>query len=152
MNPSKTDATRVPEVLKNLKKGLGVTLLEVMLVTPSSTINKWIAEKEAPMNEQIKIILLLEYIWSMLRSQLTALDAKRWLVSHSEYLYGVPATELRQRPEDVYLATLNLVARGGEQSDVYENPRETRASQRRDTEPQADQQDNTDIPQSHPQS
>lgn len=38
--------------------------------------------------------------------------ASEWLVSYNEYLFGIPAMELRLRPEDVRMAALHLLAGG----------------------------------------
>lgn len=40
-------------------------------------------------------------------------QSKEWLISYNEYLFGVPAMELRLRPEDVRMAALHLIAGGG---------------------------------------
>lgn len=38
---------------------------------------------------------------------------REWLVSYDEYLFGIPAMELRVRPEDVRMAALQKLAGGG---------------------------------------
>lgn len=108
------------ELLQKLKKSLGSALLEIIFGVNSRTINKWISGEATPNPETVKIIALLGYIWDTLTGSLTTRDSKLWLVSHSDYLYGVPATEIRGRPEDVYLAALNRVSRGEAADRIHE--------------------------------
>lgn len=100
------------QTLQKLKKSLGSALLEIMLGVTTATVNKWIKGDIMPNSDTVKTIALLDYIWDTLSGSLSTKDSKLWLVSHSDYLYGIPATEIRSRPEDVYLAALNRISRG----------------------------------------
>lgn len=98
--------------LKFIKRQLGVKLTEIVLATKITIINKWINELEEPTHRQKYVIEQTKEILQVLADYLPSNDMKIWLVTHSEYLYGVPAVELRRRPEDVKYAALNRVSRG----------------------------------------
>lgn len=120
MSLPKGKAESGADILQRLKSGIGSALLEIILGVNLRTMNKWIKGEVTPNNETVKIISLLGYIWDTLIGSLSVRDSKIWLVSHSDYLYGVPATEIRIRPEDVYLAALNRVSRGEEADRIHE--------------------------------
>src|SRR5690348_16947441 len=137
MSLPKGKAESGQELLQKLKKALGLALLEIIFSVPSSTINKWTKGDQVPNPETAKVISLLGYIWETLTGSMSVKDSKLWLVTHSEYLYGIPAVEIRGRPEDVYLAVLNRVSRGEEGGRIHEqlgNLRESRVSQIDDSE------------------
>lgn len=116
------------ETLHKLKSSLGSTLLEVILGVNYRTINKWIKGEVTPSPETVKLINLTYYVWESLCGSVSERDGKLWLVSHSDYLYGIPAVEIRNRPEDVYLAALNRVSRG-ETREQLENLHDSHESQ-----------------------
>jgi len=51
-------------------------------------------------------------IVDILTASMTPSAAREWLVSYDEYLFGVPAMELRVRPEDVRMAALQFILGG----------------------------------------
>jgi hypothetical protein len=118
MSLPKGKAESGQELLQELKKALGLALLEIIFSVPSTTINKWIKGDQIPNPETAKVISLLGYIWETLTGSMSVKDSKLWLVTHSEYLYGIPATEIRSRPEDVYLAVLHRISRGEDQDRI----------------------------------
>ena len=124
-------------ILQRLKGAMGSALVEIILGVDNRAINKWIKGDSTPNTETAKVIALLGYVWDTLTGSLASKDAKIWLVSHSDYLYGVPATEMRGRPEDVYLAALNRVSRGEDIDRLHArlvSPHESHESQTDGTE------------------
>ena len=51
-------------------------------------------------------------IVDILTTSMSPSQARDWLVSYNEYLFGIPAMEIRIRPEDVRMAVLHLIAGG----------------------------------------
>jgi hypothetical protein len=112
IQPLRVDNGAIPQHIAKLKKHLGADITQLLLGADKTTINRWQREAETPTDDQKRIILSASNILSLLTSYLPIQETKLWLVDHSEYLYGVPVTELRSRPLDVYLAALNRVTRG----------------------------------------
>ena len=104
------DKTR--EAIIFLKKMLGLQLLEIILNVDSRTINKWLKDELHPSDRQEVTIRFTRNIIEILLDYLTVVDTKDWLVTHSDYLYGIPAVEISRRPEEVRYAALNRAARG----------------------------------------
>lgn len=59
---------------------------------------------------QARNIAAAYLIVDVLVSAMSPEQAREWLVSYNEYLFGIPAMELRIRPEDVRMAALHLLA------------------------------------------
>jgi len=112
MNPLRTDGEAIPTLVAMLKKELGVRIAKLVLSTDGATINKWIKGTVEPTANQKRLIYSAGYVINVLKAYVEPKELKLWMVSHSEYLYGIPAMELRHRPEDVQNAALNRVSRG----------------------------------------
>lgn len=52
-------------------------------------------------------------IVDILTASMAPSAAREWLVSYDDYLFGIPAMELRIRPEDVRMAALQFILGGG---------------------------------------
>lgn len=112
LNSIRSDAGAIPGIVSALKRYLGVQLTKLILNVDGRTLNKWIQGKEAPLDNQKRLIYATGYVVDILRAYISQKEMKLWLVSHSEYLFGIPAIELRSRPEDVQHAALNRISRG----------------------------------------
>jgi hypothetical protein len=102
----------VSEATQTLVDEIGLELLNVILGTKKGQITGWINGKGSPTDQQKKLILSLSDVVGILTAYIPIQEAKMWLVSHSDYLFGIPAKEVRLRPEEVRLAALNRVSRG----------------------------------------
>jgi len=112
LNPLRTDADAIPTIVSRLRKELGLRIAKVVLNVDGPTMAKWIKGSVEPSPHQKRLIYAAGYVVNVLNSFLQPRDVKLWMVSPSEYLYGIPALELRKRPEDVQQAALNRVSRG----------------------------------------
>lgn len=98
--------------LEFLVQELGPRLLNVCLNAKRGQVQKWIADPSLVSPSTKKLVASLYDVVSILRSYITMDETKLWLVDHSEFLFGIPAKEIRTRPEDVRMAALNRVSRG----------------------------------------
>ena len=122
---SEPEQMTVPQIFTKLKRDLGLPLLKFIL---GNDVSRWRLEKEIPNSIQKRTIYSLYNIIDLLKSHLTTNEAMEWLIYHSEYLYGIPAVEIKSRPDDVYLAALNRVTRG----EFYDLQREAMSGQQQD--------------------
>ena len=112
LNPIRSDTSALPNIVASLKAHLGVKLVKLILNVDGPTLNKWINGTATPLDNQKRLIYATGYVVDILRAYLTNNELKLWLISHSEYLCGIPAMEIRSRPEDVQHAALNRISRG----------------------------------------
>lgn len=98
--------------LEFLYQELGPRLVNIILNTKKGQVHKWIADPTVMNESQKKLVASLYDVTSILRTYLSMQETKLWLVDHSDYLFGIPAKEIRWRPEEVRLAALNRVSRG----------------------------------------
>lgn len=106
------ESRALSEVLEYLIQELGPKILNTILQIKRGQATKWIGKSGAPSEHQLRVIYSLAEVVSILRSHLSITETKLWLVSDSEYLYGIPAVEIRSRPSDVKYAALNRISRG----------------------------------------
>ena len=98
--------------LEFLIRELGPQLLNIVLNTKRGQIHKWIVDPSLMNDAQKKLVNSLYDVVTILRTYLSVLETKLWLIDQSEYLFGIPVKEIRWRPEDVRMAALNRVSRG----------------------------------------
>lgn len=99
-------------MIESLIDTIGLQLLNLVLGTKKGQVSGWTKGKGSPSEQQRKLIASLFDVVSVLSSHISEGETKLWLVSHSDYIYGIPAKEIKARPEDVRLAALNRVSRG----------------------------------------
>jgi hypothetical protein len=68
--------------------------------------------KRIPSPLQNRNIAAAYMIVDILSSSAGPETAREWLMSYNEYLFGIPALEIRIRPEDVRMAALHMLAGG----------------------------------------
>lgn len=100
------------DCLKFINEELGSRIVNVILSMKRGEANK-LMEDPGPVSDSTrKLVASLCDVTKILRSALSRHETRLWIVDHSEFLYGVPALEIRSRPEDVRMAAQNRVARG----------------------------------------
>lgn len=119
LNPLRNDEGTLPDLVKYIRKELGVKLSTLILGVNSPTLKSW-TEGKALTQQHKRFVFALHYVVATLRTVLDPMEAKIWLVSHSDYLYGIPAKELRMRPEDVKYAAENRISRGEYYDTIHE--------------------------------
>ena len=98
--------------LEFLYEELSPRLLNIVLNAKRGQVQKWIADPSLMSLETKKLVSSLYDVVSILRSYISQRETKLWMVDHSDFLFGIPAKDIRFRPEDVRMAALNRVSRG----------------------------------------
>lgn len=98
--------------LEFLQSEVGARILNIILNAKKGQVSKWIGDSSLMSNESKKLVSAMYDVVSILRSYVSQRETRLWLVDHSDFLFGVPAKEIRTRPEDVRMAALNRVSRG----------------------------------------
>lgn len=108
----------VKTALDYLVRVLGVELATVLCSLTRQDLNAFRKTKITKRGPKVatplqsRNIAAAYMVVDILVSSMSPDQAREWLISYNEYLFGVPAMELRIRPEDVRMAALHLIAGG----------------------------------------
>lgn len=105
------DNSKIPDHLKEIKRFLGVDLTLIVFNINKATLKKWLDDAGEIQEPTKKLVMTVSVICDTLKS-IPRDEAKLWLVSFSQYIYGVPAMEIHSRSTDVLMAAQYLVTRG----------------------------------------
>lgn len=107
------------DALDYLVRLMGKELTTVLCSLTAQDLNAFRRTKvtkkppRVPTPLQARNIAAAYMIVDILTSVMPVGTARDWLTGYDEYLFGIPAMELRIRPEDVRMAALQLIAGGG---------------------------------------
>ncbi len=99
------------DALTYLKAHVGAELTGVLCSVEKKYLVKFATGKDNPTPLQARNIAAAYVIVDILLAHSSEAKAKEWLISYSDYLYGIPAVEMSSRPEDVRMAALRWIAR-----------------------------------------
>lgn len=104
--------------IRYLRKNLGTELACIVCSLQAPDFNAFARSNKPrkPTGIQARNIAAAYVIVDILLGSMSRQAVTDWMISYSDYLYGVPAVEMHRRPEDVRMAALKRVMEGAEDS------------------------------------